>query len=400
MLSSKFFKNNRANLQKRVADSLIVITASGLLQRSADTTYPFRQDSNFYYLTGVEEPDIVLVIHNKQEYLILPKRTEVERIFGGSLNLSEIKSISGINIIYDHDEGWNVLGTALQESKVIATIKPPASKITGADSFYTNPARKTLVQKLKRANPKLKIQDVREQLVVMRQVKQLEEIKVIKKAIAITAEGFEKAKSHASNSVYEYELEACFDKTFKRYNSTHGYQPIIAGGSRACALHYIKNNQKLKSGELYLIDVGAEFSNYSADITRTYGVKQTARQTEVLDVVKSVQSEVLNFLKAGVTWRELSEYTEKCMGEALIGLKLIKTADRLTIRKYFPHGVSHNLGLDVHDVCDYKIILENMVITVEPGIYIPEEGIGVRIEDNILITKKGSVNLSADIPYA
>lgn len=400
MLSTTFFSNNRNNLKQQLEDDvLIVITAQSLLQRSGDTVYSFRQDSNFYYLTGINEPDVVLVLSGDDEFLILPKRSEAEIIFGGSINSDEIAKKSGVMTIYRHVEGWKKYKKLQQNRKIIHTLKQSPSKVSGADSFFTNPARHHLLQKLRRMNPQATFKDLRPILSAMRQIKQPEEVAMIKRAIAITGSGFVAAKKLLEDGATEYELEAEFNKIFTQNQVRHGYQPIIAGGERACVLHYIKNDQSIAKKDLCLLDVGAEYMNYSADITRTYGMAQSDRQQAVIQAVKQVQVAAIDYLRDGASWKSYAMHVQEHMGEALRKLNLIQNASQEAIRKYFPHGVSHSLGLDVHDVCDYKTIQENMVITVEPGIYIPKEGIGVRIEDNVLITKEGALNISSHIAY-
>lgn len=400
MFTSNFFSGNRQKLRQQAgADNLFVITAQSLLQRSGDTTYPFRQDSNFFYLTGVNEPDVVLVMTGSEAFLILPKRSKVATIFGGSINCDEIAKISGIKTILDHREGWERYKKLQQSRKSVYTLSQAPPKVTGVDSFYTNPTRRSLLQKLKRLNPRIEFKDLRPTLSSMRQIKQPEEIEAIKRAIAITGEGFKRARAALANGASEFEIEAVFDRVFKENRATHGYQPIVAGGERACVLHYIRNDQPLVPKEVCLLDVGAEYHNYAADITRTYCLEASDRQQAVMESVRRVQTEAIKLLKPGLAWKAYGKQVEQLMGSELLALGLIKDPSTEAIRTYFPHGISHSLGLDVHDVCDYKTIQENMVITVEPGIYIPEEGIGVRIEDDVLITKTGAKNLSASVSY-
>lgn len=401
MFNSDFFKNNRINLTQQLGgDGLAIITAHGVLQRSGDTTFPFRQESNFYYLTGIEEADMVLVIAHGEEFLIAPKRSRAEAIFGGDLDYDAIQYISGIENIYEHAEGWKRYKKMQQNRKEVYTLGAAPEKITHLDSFYTNPARRRLIQKIKRMNPNIAVEDIREILVRLREVKQPAEIAAIKHAISITAEGFERAQGLLRSGVSESEIATEFTKIFLNHNTGHSYHPIVAGGERACILHYNKNNQPLQQGELCLLDVGAEYNNYAADITRTFPVgSKTPRQQEVYEAVLRIHHAAIALLSNGLKWREYALQVHELMSHELITLGLIKNNTRNEVRRYFPHAISHSLGLDVHDVCKYDTIREGMVITVEPGIYIPEEGIGVRIEDDILITKDGAHNLSSYIPY-
>ncbi len=400
MLKKEFFIRNRKNLQQKLeGGALIIVTAQSLLQRSADTTYPFRQDSNFFYLTGIEMPDCIVVLCEGEEFLILPKRSEVETIFGGSVNRDEIAKISGITTIYSYSEGWDRYKKLQLGRKKIYTLNQAPPKVSAIDSFFTNPARRLLLQKLRRLNKSSELTDIRPILSQLRQIKQAEEVKAIQEAINITAEGFKATRALLDSSTSENEIEAQFDSLFKTKCARHGYQPIVAAAERACVLHYVRNDQPVKATDLCLLDVGAEVTNYSADISRTYGKDLSSRQLEVVATVKQVQDEAIAVLQPGITWKDFAKQVELLMGNALVELHLITDITTEAVHTYFPHAISHSLGLDVHDVCDYKVIQENMVITVEPGIYIPEEQIGVRIEDNILITKNGAKNLSAEIPY-
>ena len=400
MLTQNFFIQNRQKLREKISPGgLVVITAQSLLQRSADTTYPFRQESNFFYLTGVEIPDVVLVMQDREEFLIIPKRSEVETIFGGQINRDEIAKTSGIHEVLDFKAGWERYKKMQQGRKNIYTLYPAPAKVSGIDSFYTNPARRGLIKKLKRLTTSAKFQDLRPQLVQLRQVKGLEEVATLHKAIEVTAEGFVATHKTLQNNTTEQAIEAIFDATFKTHLARHGYQPIVAAADRACILHYTQNNQVINTTDLCLLDIGAEFNNYSADISRTYVSNPSPRQKAVLDAVKHVQDQAIAMLAPGMQWKDYARSVEEVMGQALVELGLITQVSQKNIRKYFPHAISHSLGLDVHDVCEYVDIKEHMIITVEPGIYIPEEGIGVRIEDNVLITTAGAQNLSEMIPY-
>lgn len=400
MINKEFFIQNRRTLQKKVENNaLIVITAQSLLQRSADTTYPFRQDSNFFYFTGIELPDVVLVMSGTTEFLILPKRSEVETIFGGFINRDEVAKKSGISEVLNFQEGWEKYKKLQQNRKNIFSLNQAPPKVSGIDSFFTNPARRMLLQKLRRLNKSAVFRDLRPIISGMRQVKQREEIEVLQEAIAITAKGFAAAHELLQKNTTENTIEASFDSIFKKHLSNHGYQPIVASAERACVLHYVQNNQPISTHELCLLDVGAEVSNYSADISRTYSAAMSVRQKEIVDAVKSVQEQAIALLQPNIAWKDFANEVQLIMGQTLMSLGLITNITPENVHTYFPHAISHSLGLDVHDVCDYTDIKEHMVITVEPGIYIPEEGIGVRIEDNILITNTGAQNLSEMIPY-
>lgn len=405
MLSSKFFSNNRRQLLKLVkSDGLIVVTANGLMQRSADTAFPFRQDSNFFYLTGLNQPNVVLVIDTSSgdECLILPKQTDVERFFGGVINHEALKAASGIRTVYEHKQGWDRFRILQQNRKRIYTLQAYPIQFTRQERMFTSPARKLLKQKLKSVL-NLPHEYIGEQLIQLRSVKQPAEVEAIKQAITVTGAGIGRLKKQIRADVYEYELEAELDYEFKKRGSRHGFlPPIVAAGKNTTVLHYHANSNQLQSEDLLLLDIGAEVENYASDISRTYKVAGgfTKREQAVYDAVRSVHRQVLGQLKPGLGWREFVIGVDEIMGEHLLELGLITENRRQAVRAFFPHSIGHSLGLDVHDPCDYQKPLQaGMVLAIEPGIYIPEEGIGVRIEDNVLITEDGAVNLSADIAY-
>lgn len=243
--------------------------------------------------------------------------------------------------------------------------------------------------------------DCRNDLAVLRSIKQVEEIKNIKKAISTTIKGFDSIKKDLSEFRYEYEVEAEFTYLFRRLGlSGHAYQPIIACGRNACTLHYVKNNSRLKKHQLILIDVGARYNNYSADISRTYSIDTpTKRQIAVHNEVEEAQLRIIKLLKPGLLISEYSSTVDEIMKDALMKLGLMSNRDDLSnYQKYFPHAISHGLGIDTHDSLGApKYFEQGMIITVEPGIYIPDESIGVRIEDDILITAKGHENMSSKL---
>jgi Xaa-Pro aminopeptidase len=402
LFDTSFFEGNRKRLINRCGDgSIIVITAAGLMQRSADTTYPFRQDSNFWYLTGIDEPDIVLVMTTDHSFLIVPNRTKAENIFGGTLDQKCLAKKSGIHEVYTMREGWRqykqlVAGAGHNE---VHSLLPSPTKVTGADSFYTHPARRQLAARLRRMTPGIVLKDARRDLMQMRQIKLPEEIRAIRQAIDITNSALTEVQANLGRFTNEMEIEAELDRSFRLHGAGHAYAPIIAAGGNATTLHYIRNNASLASEHSLLLDVGAEVENYAADITRCYAIgTPNKRWQEVYAAVESVQVAAIGMLHDGLSWRTYGQQVETHMGEELQKLGLVQEATPEAIRSYFPHGISHSLGLDVHDVCDYTEIRENMVITVEPGIYIPEEGIGIRIEDDILITKAGAEVLSKPLP--
>jgi Xaa-Pro aminopeptidase len=398
-----FFSGNRRRLKEIfIGTAPIVITANGLLQRGGDTTFIFAQDANFWYLTGINDPDIVLVIDKNKEYLIVPERSASRETFDGKLSHNEMTAVSGVSEVYGAEEGWKQLNARLKKVKHVATLSAPPEYID-VYGFYTNPARLHLQKRLSEANNDLELLDLSMHMARMRMLKQPIEIKAIQKAIDITGLALKEAtrRTKLSKYIYEYEIEAEITRSMRANGASgHSFAPIVAGGKRSCTVHNLSNDGKLKSKEPVVMDVGAEYEHYAADITRTISLSSpTKRQQKVYDTVLNVQKYAMGLVKPGVLIKDYEKEVRQYMGEKLRELGLIKTIEAEEVNKYYPHATSHFLGLNVHDVADYDMPLEtNMVITVEPGIYIPEESIGVRLEDDVILTDTGIKNLSSDLP--
>lgn len=401
-LSRDFFVGNRQRLRELFTGTApIVITANGQLQRSGDSTFPFQQDANFWYLTGINEPDMVLVIDKDREYIIVPKRSDYQEVFDGQADTATYTRRSGVTEILPYEEGWKKLSARLRRVKHVATMASPPQYID-VYGMYTNPARWVLARTLRECNEKLELLDIGKHLAKMRVIKQPEELAVINQAIAITVDGLKQIMRPANlkKYAYEYEVEADLARLFRRAGSHHAFDPIVAGGPRACTLHNTDMSGALSAHELLLFDVGAEFEGYAADISRTVAIGQPSRrQEQVFAAVKEVQTYAYSVLKPGVTMKNYEDKVEHFMGEKLRELGLIQSIDTDAVRQYYPHATSHHLGIQVHDVGDRMAPLEeNMVITVEPGIYIPEESIGIRIEDDVRITEMGVEVLTSALP--
>lgn len=399
--TAEFFRGNRERLRSLfVGTAPIVLSANGLMQRNSDISYPFRQDSSFWYLTGVDEAEVVLVMDKDKEYLIIPEQTDYQSIFDGSINIESLKTVSGIETVFAAKEGWKQLKSRLSRVKHVATLAP-AQPYLETYGMFTNPARRQLVNRLEEISPGVELLDLRPHLVRMRSVKQPQELVAIKQAIKLTAGAIKRAHRRLGGFTNECQVEADITHYFLSHGAKNAWQPTIAAGENATTLHYTDNNGPLIPGQLVYCDVGAEVSHYAADITRTFSIggKPTKRQQAVLEAVVEVQSYAASELKTGVIIKEYEKKIEHFMGEKLRELGLIKTIKRETVRQYFSHATSHFLGLDAHDLGDYDQPLEpGMVLTIEPGIYIPKEAIGVRIEDDVLITESGLEILSDALP--
>lgn len=393
-----FFKGNRARLQTLFSGTApIVLTANALLQRSTDTAYPFSQDGNFWYLTGIDEPNIILVIDKGREYLIVPDLSEVRQAFDGRQDIEALRALSGIADIVSEKEGWRRLGTRLKRVSSVAVLSPSASYVSSLGMF-TNPARKRLIRELKKRNQLLTFLDLKAHLQRMRTIKQPEELVAIKQAINVTTKGLEKVHKKYLRGAYTNEFEVELELTnafFQHGGRGHSFEPIIAAGDKACVIHAQDNHRPITEGQPLLLDVGAIYEHYAADITRSWHIQPTKRYKAIHSAVKEVSDFAKELLKPGVELRPYEQQIEHFMGEKLRELGLIKNIEHDEVRRYFPHATSHFLGIDVHDVGDYDSPLEaGVVLTVEPGIYVPEEGIGVRIEDDVVITNDGHKNLS------
>ncbi len=396
--TSKFFAGNRARLRELSGESLIVVTANGLLQRGADSAFRFTQDANFWYLTGIDEPDVVLVMDGDKEYLILPAQSDYQKTFDGTAPQVELAKQSGIKNVYNSREGWEQLAMRLKQTRKIATVAPSPAYVE-TYGMYTNPARATLAEKLKSYRQSLKIENLAPQLARQRMIKQPAEIAAIQAAIDITAASLKDA--FKPKYKHEYELEAEITAGFRRRGASgHAFEPIVASGKRACTLHNVANDGAIDRGDLVVVDVGAEVEHYAADITRVISSgRPSARQKAIYVAVLEAQKFAIGLLKPGVEFKDFRDQTDRFIGEKLQELGLIKTISGKNISKYYPHSISHFLGLNVHDAGDYGQPLQaGMVLTVEPGIYIPEEAIGVRIEDDVLITEQGCKILSSKLP--
>jgi Xaa-Pro aminopeptidase len=397
--TNEFFAGNRAALRRRTQAGVpIVVAANGLLQRGADSAYPFSQDASFWYLTGIEEPDVTLVIDGDDEFLIVPVREANRETFDGAIDIEAMKHRSGIDKVVDEAAGWKHLDALLTKHKRVAT-PAAAPHYIQAHGLYANPARARLLERIQQHVEEPSVIDIRTDLAQLRMIKQPAELKALQAAIEITADTLNESLTATALKAYthEYEIEAEISRGFRRRGASgHSFEPIVASGKRACTLHNVTNNAELMSGDLLVCDVGAEVEHYAADITRTVSLgPATARQKAVYQAVAEVQEFALGLLKPGTTLRDYEDKVARRMGAQLKQLKLIKAATKDTVRQFFPHATTHFLGLNVHDVGDYtKPLSAGVVLTCEPGLYIKAEGIGVRIEDDVLITETGNKVLS------
>ena len=413
-IDSKLFTKNRAKfVAQMIPNSIAVFNSNDIFSTGADSTLPFHQHRNIFYLSGVDQEESILVLfpdaknQKHKEILFLKETNDHIAIWeGAKLNKIQATETSGVQTVYWLDEFESVFEQLMSEAKTVYFnnnnhYRQAVEMETREDRFI-----KTVKQKF----PNHKIEHNFPIMEVLRGVKEQEEIALIQNACDITEKGFKRVLGFVKPGVMEYEIEAEYAHEFlKNRSKGFAYTPIIGSGYNACVLHYIENNQMCKAGDMLLMDVGAEYANYSSDMTRTIPVsgRFTARQKAVYLAVLNVKNEATKMLLPGTLWEEYHVEVGKLMTSELLGLGLIDRADvqnenpeRPAYKKYFMHGTSHHMGLDTHDFGPLKTPMKaNMVFTVEPGIYIPEEKMGIRLEDDVVIQPKGTpINLMKNIP--
>ncbi len=393
MITSKNYKQRRNSLAELAKQPLIVITGSDLVQKSSDETYEFEQDGYFYYLTGIEEPGWMLVmdVNRGDEFLVSTEESSYHSdVWESKATNDEVTKLTGIKEIRNRRDGWAFLRKEVSNYQSIGSIVPKM-RFSRPYGMYINPAKTMLVERLRRSHKDANLVDISAHIRRQRSVKDKDEIEELRRAVEITKLGYDKLLANLDKYKTEAEIYTDLTYVFMTQGSTHGYKPIVASGKNAATIHYKRNNQPLEKNSLLLIDAAATSNHYTADITRTYEIGRiTDRQRQIRQAVAEAQVEAFNFLKPGETIRGLEMHIEQYLGQKMNQLGLINTMLRQDIRKYYPHGISHHLGIDVHDSCDYEMPLEpGAIITVEPGIYTQEEGIGARLEEDVLITKNG-----------
>jgi len=381
---------------------------------TADGTFPFRQNSDLFYMTGVNQEETILVLcpafpeKKYREVLFVREPSELlEKWEGHKLNREEARTVSGIDTVLwlsDFNKWFHhMMAMGGVENVYLNTNEHYRAEVV----VQTRDAR--FISWCKEKYPLHHYERVAPLLSKLRSIKQEAEIDLIQKAIDITEKGYRRVMKFVKPGVYENEVEAEFIHEFIRHGSRgHAYSPIIASGVNNTVLHYIENSRVCKAGDLLLLDVGAEYGNYNADLTRTIPVngKFTKRQKEVYQAVLRIQREAMKLMSTQMVYFDFHRAIEKIMERELVNLKLISTKDiknqragQEAFRKYYYHGTSHMLGLDVHDVGNmHAKMAVGSFWTIEPGIYIKEEGFGVRLENNVIIQKNGIRDLTKNIP--
>lgn len=411
--NSELFISNRKKLCNKLKNnSLAVFNSNDEFPKSGDQPFEFKQNPDFFYLTGIDQEQSILIIFPDspnpayREVLFLRQTNEHIAIWEGhKYTKEEAKRVSGIENIFWLEDFWNIFPSLMHYAEYVYLNTNENDRYA-----HTVPYRDIrFIEEIKSKYPLHKLERASVIMRELRPVKSEGEVFYIKKACQITRDAFLRVLRFVKPDVAEYEIEAEIIHEFIRQRATgHAYSPIIASGRNACVLHYNDNNQLCKDGDVILFDFGAEYANYNADLSRSIPVngRFTKRQKDVYNAVLNVMKEAKKMLVSGTIWNDYQDEVGKIMTSELIKLGLLDKHDvakqnpKMPLyKKYFMHGNSHHLGLDVHDVSNrYEPFKPGNILTNEPGIYILEENLGIRLENNILITKDGNIDLMADIP--
>ena len=413
-IDNSLYRKNRKNFMKQMkSNSLAVFNSNDVYPIGADSTMPFEQARDIFYLSGVDQEESILVLYpdapdaKHRELLFLRETNEHIAVWEGEkLTKDRAYEVSGVKTVFWLSEFDKVFYEIMTQAETIyfntnEHYRANVETETREDRFIKTTKAKFPAHSWAKSNPILQR---------LRSVKDPIEIALLQTACDITEKGFRRVLGFLKPGVWEYEIEAEYMHEFLRNRSKKfAYTPIVASGNNANVLHYIENNQQCKDGDLILMDVGAEYANYSSDMTRTVPVngRFTKRQRDVYNAVNRVKNDATALLVPGTMWKEYHVEVGKLMTSELVGLGLLDKADVQNenpdwpaYKKYFMHGTSHHMGLDTHD---YGLLYEPMqagnVFTVEPGIYIPDEGFGIRLEDDVVIQEQGApFNLMRNIP--
>lgn len=413
-IDNALYKKNRSNFMGQMKPkSIAVFNSNDIYPVSADSTMPFNQHRDILYLSGVDQEESILLLFpdsveaKHKEVLFVRETNEHIAVWeGAKLTKEQATAVSGIETVYWLSDFDKIFFELMTQAETIyfntnEHYRQAVETQTREDRFIQKTKAQFPAHSWAKSNPILQR---------LRSVKDPIEVDLIGKACSITNKGFRRILGFVKPGVWEYEIEAEYIHEFLCNRSKgFAYTPIVASGSNANVLHYIENNQQCQDGDLLLMDVGAEYANYASDMTRTIPVngRFTARQRDVYNAVLRVKNEATKMLVPGAFWKEYHVEVGKLMTSELLGLGLLDKADVQNedpswpaYKKYFMHGTSHHMGLDTHD---YGILWEPMqagnVFTVEPGIYLPDEGFGIRLEDDVVVQESGEpLNLMGDIP--
>jgi Xaa-Pro aminopeptidase len=411
-LPVELFRHNRARVADRMLpSSLAVLNSNDLLPTNADGLMLLHQNSDLFYLTGINQEETMLLLapsasdEKLREVLFIREPNEHLKIWEGhKLSKEEARRISGIENVRYLSEFRSVFHPLMCETEhvYLNTNEHPRAVV----EVQTRDAR--FIRDCKEQYPLHHYHRLARIMSELRVEKSKQEVEIIKKACNITRDGFLRVLKFVKPGVNEAEIEAEFAHEFIRQKAVFAYNPIVCTGENNCVLHYNENDKVCKKGELVLMDVGAGYAQYNSDLTRTIPVsgKFTRRQKQVYNAVLRIFRQVVEAMRPGVYTKDLRKLTEQLAEKECVDLGLLKPSDikkqdpeNPKVRKYFMHGVAHSLGLDVHDLAqNNQAITPGWVLTCEPGIYIREEGFGIRLENDIWVTETGPVDLMEDIP--
>lgn len=414
-INKQLFTDNRKRLVKKLKpNSVAVLNANDIMPTNSDGTMRFRQNSDLFYLTGVDQEETILVLcpdfpdKKYRQVLFLRETSEhIARWEGHKLTKQEAREATGIETIMWVSDFKKLFNTMMVMGDVEHVYLNTNDHYRAEIPVESRDSR--FIKWCKEKYPLHRYERLAPVMHGLRSIKSDYEIELLQRACDITEKAFRRVLKFVKPGVFEYEIEAEYAHEFLR-NGSRGfaYEPIIASGANSCVLHYIENSKPCRDGDVLLLDVAAEYANYNADLTRTIPVngKFTKRQKDVYNAVLRVKRGATKILKAGVSYFDYHKEVQKIMESELIGLKLLdkkevknQSKDKPLFMRYFMHGTGHQLGLDVHDVGNmYHKMQVGQVWTVEPGIYIAEEDLGIRIENNVVIRKNGVLDLMKNIP--
>lgn len=398
------YKKRRTKLLRSLPSSSITLFFSGKAPyKVGDEKYEFSVDRNFYYLTGLDKENMVLALCKmgeitKEILFIEPYDETQAKWVGGRILPDEASDISNIEEIYLLEELMDTLGSYFQriydhEERVVVY-----ADFTKQEPYQADRESFVFCRELLKQYPHIELANVAAKITRLRLIKDDIEIEQLKEAIRVTNEGILQMMQASEPEMGEHQIEACFDFVVKSNACKHSFPSIVAGGKNATILHYSDNDEYIEDNELVLCDLGASFEYMNADITRTFPVNGTftPRQRQIYDIVLAANRYIMSLVKPGITLRGLNNELIRFYEKELDRIGLLK--DGHTVEDYYWHGVSHMLGLETHDVTLSNYMIEpGNVFTIEPGLYLEEEGIGIRIEDNVLVTEHGCINLSEAI---
>lgn len=405
-MNKKFYINNRERYLKSIKDNSVTILFSGnIIPKSCDQDYPFSVNRNFYYLTGINQANVILVlvkgINGNREYLLIEKNDEyMAKWVGMKLTAEEATEISGIKDVLYLDSFNSLVHSLFNNSrKNYDELYYLYLDLERRNDLEYKSKPLSYSKFIKEKYPEIKIENAYSKIVRLRMNKTSEEVKKIQESIDVTKGALENVLKNIKPGLYEYQIETYYDSYIKFNGQKEtSFETICAAGKNATILHYVDNNTIVKDNELVLFDLGCCTDYYISDISRTYPAngKFTERQKIIYEIVLNCNKKCIEYLKPGLTWDEYNQYANSLLIEGLKKIGLIKNDKEL--RKYYWHSIGHSTGLDTHDPDIRNIKFEEgMIMTVEPGLYLEDEEIGIRIEDNVLLTKDGCINLSKDI---